>query len=63
MYPEEADRFFPGTDTAHLGGDVWVADAAMAMMEHENWSGMFVTLGAYRQGRAHVGGRRRHGGA
>ena len=45
MYPEEADRFFPGTDTAHLGGDRWVADAAMAMMENENWSGMFVTLG------------------
>ena len=45
MYPEEADRFVPGTDTAHLGGDVWVADAAMEMMEKEPWSGMFVTLG------------------
>jgi hypothetical protein len=46
MYPEEANRFVPGTDPAHLGGDVWVADAAMAMMENEpNWSGMFVTLG------------------
>ena len=29
----------------HLGGDIWVADAAMAMMENEDWSGMFVTLG------------------
>jgi len=46
LYPEEANRFMPGTDPAHLGGDTWVADAAMAMMEHENWSGMFVTLGA-----------------
>jgi hypothetical protein len=45
MYPEDGNRFFPGTDSAHLGGDVWVADAAMAMMENENWSGMFVTLG------------------
>ena len=46
MYPEEGNRFMPGTDPAHLGGDTWVADAAMAMMERENWSGMFVTLGA-----------------
>jgi hypothetical protein len=45
MYPEDGNRFFPGHDPAHLGGDVWAADAAMAMMEHENWSGMFVTLG------------------
>ncbi len=45
MYPEDGDRFFPGDDPAHLGGDVWAADAAMAMMENENWSGMFVTLG------------------
>ena len=29
----------------HLGGDTWVADAAIAMMDNENWSGMFVTLG------------------
>jgi len=45
LYPEDGNRFFPGNDPAHLGGDVWAADAAMAMMEHENWSGMFVTLG------------------
>ena len=53
LYPEEANRFVPGTDPAHLGGDTWVADAAMAMMENERdssgdatWAGMFVTLGA-----------------
>jgi hypothetical protein len=47
MYPEEGNRFVPGTDAAHLGGDTWVADAAMAMMQNEpTWSGMFVTLGA-----------------
>jgi len=46
MYPEDGNRFFPGHDQAHLGGDTWVADAAMRMMQNENWSGMFVTLGA-----------------
>ena len=51
MYPEDGNRFFPGTDippavaTGHLGGDTWVADAAIAMMD-EDWSGMFVTMGA-----------------
>lgn len=45
MYPEDGNRFFPGIDPAHLGGDTWVADAAMAMMERENWSGMFLSLG------------------
>jgi len=46
IYPEDGNRFFPGTDPNHLGGDVWVADAAMAMMENEtDWSGMFVTMG------------------
>jgi hypothetical protein len=49
VYPEDGNRFFPGSDASaqagHVGGDVWVADAAMAMMENENWSGMFVTLG------------------
>jgi hypothetical protein len=49
IYPEDGDRFFPGTGPAarngHAGGDVWVADAAIAMMANENWSGMFVTLG------------------
>lgn len=45
LYQNEGNRFVPGNDPAHLGGDVWVGDAAIAMMEHENWSGMFVTLG------------------
>ena len=50
VYPEDGNRFFPGTDASaqsgHLGGDTWVADAAIEMMATENWSGMFVTLGA-----------------
>ena len=44
-YPLDGNRSVPGLDPEHLGGDTWVADGAIAMMEHENWSGMFVTLG------------------
>ena len=46
LYPEEGNRFVPGNDPAHLGGDTWVADAAISMMQNEPWGGMFVTLGA-----------------
>ena len=45
MYPLDGNRFVPGTDQAHLGGDRWVADAGMEMMDKENWSGMLLTLG------------------
>ncbi|MGG5259383.1 alkaline phosphatase family protein [Phycicoccus avicenniae] len=45
LYPGEGNRFVPGNDPAHLGGDTWVADAAIEMMQRENWSGMFVTMG------------------
>jgi hypothetical protein len=44
LYPSEGNRTFPGNDPAHLGGDTWAADAAIEMMNNENWSGMFVTL-------------------
>jgi len=46
MYPADGNRFFPGRDPDHLGGDTWAADAAMAMMENEPWSGMLITFGA-----------------
>jgi hypothetical protein len=46
LYPSEGNRTWPGNDPAHLGGDTWAADAAIEMMDHENWSGMFVTLAA-----------------
>jgi len=46
MYPLDGNRFAPGFDPAHPGGDVWVADAGMAMMQRENWSGMLLTFGA-----------------
>ena len=45
LYQGEGNRFVPGNDTAHLGGDTWAADAAIAMMQQENWSGMFITMG------------------
>jgi hypothetical protein len=50
MYPLDGNRFAPGFDAAHRGGDVWTADAGMAMMERENWSGMLLTLGAIDKG-------------
>ncbi len=45
LYPGEGNRFVPGDDPAHFGGDTWAADAAIEMMQKENWSGMFVTMG------------------
>jgi hypothetical protein len=46
MYPLDGNRFAPGFDPLHRGGDVWTADAGMAMMENEPWSGMLLTLGS-----------------
>ena len=46
MYPLDGNRFAVGRDPAHRGGDVWTADAGMAMMEREPWSGMLLTLGS-----------------
>ncbi len=45
LYPGEGNRMVPGNDPQHLGGDTWAADAAIAMMHRENWSGMFITMG------------------
>jgi predicted AlkP superfamily pyrophosphatase or phosphodiesterase len=45
MYPLDGDRYTIGKDSAHYGGDVWAADAAIAAMDNEDdWSGIFVTL-------------------
>lgn len=44
MYPLDGNRYTVGHDTAHQGGDVWAADAAMDIMKNEDWSGVFVTL-------------------
>ncbi|MBV8123573.1 MAG: alkaline phosphatase family protein [Paucibacter sp.] len=46
LYPLDGNRYVPGNDLAHLGGDAWVADTAMEMMEKEDWSGMLITFGS-----------------
>jgi hypothetical protein len=46
MYPLDGNRFAPGFAPAHQGGDVWVADTGIALMEREPWSGMLLTFGA-----------------
>jgi len=47
MYPLEGNRFMPGADPGHLGGDVWSADAAIEVIENDpEWRGMLVSLGA-----------------
>jgi hypothetical protein len=45
LYPEDG-RYVGGPYEAHQSGDRWVADAALAIMDHENWSGMWVTFSA-----------------
>ena len=47
IYPLEGDRFVPGRDPAHLGGDTWSADAAITVIQNDpGWRGMLVSLGA-----------------
>ena len=46
IYPLEGNRFVPGRDPAHLGGDVWSADAAIRVIQNDPaWRGMLVSLG------------------
>ena len=46
IYPLEGDRFVPGRDPDHLGGDVWSADAAIRVIKNDpGWHGMLVSLG------------------
>ena len=35
-----------GPYAGHESGDMWVADAAIDIMDHENWSGLWVTFSA-----------------
>lgn len=44
LYPLDGDRYVTGHDAEHPGGDVWATDAALDVMDHENWSGIFLTL-------------------
>ena len=46
IYPLEGNRFVPGRDPAHLGGDTWSADAAITVIQNDpGWRGMLVSLG------------------
>lgn len=44
LYPLDGDRYTTGKDDEHLGGDIWATDIALDVMDHENWSGIFLTL-------------------
>jgi hypothetical protein len=46
IYPLDGNRFVPGFDPAHIGGDTWSADAAIRFIENEpDWHGLLVSLG------------------
>ena len=44
LYLADDDRYVVGDDPGHEGGDLWATDAALDMMDNEDWSGMFVSL-------------------
>ena len=45
LYPLDGARSVPGTDFAHQGGDVWVADVAQTIIDKEpEWRGLFLTF-------------------
>ena len=47
IYPLDGNRFVPGFDPAHIGGDTWSADAAIRVIDNDpTWRGMLVSLGA-----------------
>ena len=43
IYPEDG-RYAPGEQAGHESGDAWVADAALKIMDNEDWSGLWVTF-------------------
>jgi len=45
IYPEDG-RYVPGEIADHTSGDDWVADAALKIMDNEDWSGLWVTFSA-----------------
>jgi len=45
MYPEDG-RYVEGVYPGHESGDIWVADAALKIMDNEKWSGLWVTFSA-----------------
>ena len=46
IYQLDGNRFVPGFDPDHIGGDNWSADAAIEVIENQpNWHGILVSLG------------------
>ena len=46
IYPLDGNRFVPGFDPDHIGGDNWSADAAIGFIQNEpQWRGLLVSLG------------------
>lgn len=43
--PLDGSHFVPGSDPYHQGGDIWVTDVALELMDRENWSGLMLTFG------------------
>lgn len=44
LYPLDGNRYTTGHEEDHLGGDIWATDIALDVMDHENWSGILLTL-------------------
>lgn len=45
LSPLKGNQYVPGSDPAHLGGDIWAMDTALTLMEKEkDWRFLFVTL-------------------
>jgi arylsulfatase A-like enzyme len=46
IYPLDGNRFVPGLDPNHLGGDIWATDVALSVMRNEkDWRAILITLG------------------
>lgn len=47
LYPMDGNRFYPGDDDKHLGGDRWVSDGVVqTMAEVPDWRAIFATFGS-----------------
>ena len=45
FYPYDGAKLTPGEDINHLGGDVWLGDLGIEVMQREAWSALFLTFG------------------
>lgn len=45
FYPYDGARLIPGADPHRKGGDISVADAALEIMDREEWAGLFLSFG------------------